>query len=219
MMKNILLLFFAITILSWQYASQLGKASNGLHIALVIQNFKLAKNITNQSSISDCGHYIGQNFGGGIIFYLDASGCHGLIAAATDQILLTRWENTTLINTAAYADGIGAGEGNTKMIMYKQEPVGGGVRYAAKICDELVIGAYSDWYLPSKYELNLMFYSIGQGAPSPNTNIGGFPESWYWSSTEFNKDDAWIQAFFVGLGFQIHSTKYYDYGVRAIRAF
>jgi hypothetical protein len=218
-MKNILLLFFAISILSSQYSSQLGKASNGLYVAVVQQNLVSKKSVINQSTISDCGHYIGQNFGGGIVFYLDASGCHGLIASATDQILLTRWENTTLINTGAYTDGIGAGEGNTKMIMYKQEPVGGGVRYAAKICDELVIGAYSDWYLPSKYELNLMFYGIGQGALSPNTNIGGFPESWYWSSTEFDSGDAWIQAFFVGLGVQVHSRKFYDYGVRAVRAF
>jgi hypothetical protein len=218
-MKNILLLFFAITILSWQSSSQLGKASNSLYVVVAQQNLLPTKSVTNQSTISDCGHYIGQNFGGGIIFYLDASGCHGLIASATDQILLTRWENTTLINTGAYADGIGAGEGNTKMIMYKQEPVGGGVRYAAKICDELVIGAYSDWYLPSKYELNVMFYSIGQGALSPNTNIGGFPEAWYWSSTEFDKDNAWRQAFYVGLDYQVYSSKFYDFAVRAIRAF
>lgn len=173
----------------------------------------------NKINSADCGHYIGQNFAGGIIFYLDSSGCHGLIASAYDQAGLARWENGALIHTGSYSDGIGAGEGNTRQIIYKQEPSNGGVQYAAKICSELVIDGYRDWYLPSKYELNLMFYNIGQGAPSPNTNIGNFPEAWYWSSTEVDNEKAWRQAFYTGLGWQFATEKFYDFRVRAIRSF
>ncbi len=169
---------------------------------------------------SGCGHFIGENFAGGIIFYLDSGGCHGLIAAPYDQAPLSRWENGIFIfTTLANTDGIGAGQGNTKQIVYKQEPHDGNVPYAAKLCNNTVIGAYTDWYLPSKYELNLMYYAIGQGATAPNFNIGNFPEAWYWSSTEADSANAWRQAFYVGLGWQRKFEKYYDFRIRAIRSF
>jgi Protein of unknown function (DUF1566) len=231
-MKKIFLFIFTFIVLAWhnkprkQNSTQmLPRLSAGIqsnHVPLNTTTANSWKPTTDSSKIqsTNCGHYIGENFAGGIIFYLDASGCHGLIAAATDQTSLARWENGIFVlNTGAVADGIGAGEGNTKMIIYKQEPSGGGVRYAAKICNDLVIGTYSDWYLPSKYELNLMFTNIGQGAPAPNTNIGGFPETWYWSSTEADSGRAWRQAFYTGLGWQFKTEKFYDHSVRAIRAF
>lgn len=171
---------------------------------------------------SGCGLSIGQNFAGGIIFYLDPSGCHGLVAAPYDQASLTRWDNGALLQSSAYASGFLAGAGNTKKIIFVQgtgQDIPGSIPYAAKAAADLTIGPYHDWYLPSKYELNLMFYSIGQGAPAPNTNIGGFQESWYWSSTELNSTDVWMQAFYVGLGWQVSTTKYFDHSVRAIRAF
>lgn len=233
-MKSSLLIIFSFAILSGKYPAteesscpeskapvnhfnQPGKTITGTNIAI---NKTHTQAITEKKESNiDCGHYIGQNFAGGIIFYLDASGCHGLIAAPYDQADLARWENGALTDTESYADGIGTGEGNTKMIIYKQEPNGGGVQYAAKICKELVIGAYHDWYLPSKYELNLMYYNIGQGALPPNTNIGNFPEAWYWSSTEVDNVKAWRQAFYVGLGWQFATEKFYDFRVRAIRSF
>ncbi len=180
-------------------------------------NYKHKK---SQLTPVNCGHYIGENFAGGIIFYLDSTRCHGLIAAPYDQAPLARWENGIFVfTTLANADGIGAGQGNTKQIIYKQEPHDGTVYYAAKICNDAVIGVYTDWYLPSKYELNLMYYSIGQGAAAPNTNIGNFPEAWYWSSTEADSANAWRQAFYVGLGWQVKHEKFYDFRIRAIRAF
>ena len=51
---------------------------------------------------------------------------------------------------------------------------------------------FKDWRLPTKRELNLMYavYSNGNGA-SLNAN-------YYWSSTELDNDNAWIQSFFDG---------------------
>ena len=45
-------------------------------------------------------HYIGENFGGGVIFYLDASKKHGLIAAKTDQATGNgvKWEASDLFD-------------------------------------------------------------------------------------------------------------------------
>jgi hypothetical protein len=172
------------------------------------------------STTSPCGLAIGQTYQGGIIFYLDASGCHGLISAPTDQtdpITGIRWYNGSNTNTTAFASCAGCGDGNTKMIVYNQ----GNGSYAAKLCFDLELGAayseYKDWYLPSKYELNLMYRNIGEGAPAPNTNIGGFAFGLYWSSTENGSSLAWSQEFYSGL--QLEDSKNATNYVRAIRAF
>jgi hypothetical protein len=108
------------------------------------------------------------------------------IAAPTDQSPASGvlWYNGSFIGTGATATAVGTGKANTTAIVTVQ----GVGSYAAKLCDDLVIGAYSDWYLPSKDELDLMYKNIGQGAAAPLTNIGGFSASnYYWTSSEQGK--------------------------------
>ena len=62
-----------------------------------------------------------------------------------------------------------------------------------------------------------MYTKIGQGAPPPYTNVGGFADVFYWSSTEGNSNFAWGQDFDSGV--QGYSLKNVSYYVRAIRAF
>ena len=167
---------------------------------------------------SPCGYAIGQNNVslGGYIFYLDQSGCHGLVAAPTDQSTGILWyPGVSGINTTAFASAVGGGDGNTNMIVYIQ--AGTLSTYAAGICYALSTGGFTDWYLPSKYELNLMYMNIGQGAPAPNTNVGGFANTNYWSSSEFNANTAWYQTFSNGI--QASIFKGATYYVRAVRAF
>ena len=76
---------------------------------------------------------------------------------------------------------------------------------------------YGDWYLPSKYELNLMYQNIGRVAKGKNKNKGGFVSYSYWSSTEYDSSVAWRQVFING--FQLSNDKYYTIYVRAVRAF
>ena len=90
--------------------------------------------------------------------------------------------------------------------------------YAARLCAELQRGGYGDWFLPSKDELNQMYLKIGEGAPAPNTNIGGFAADYYWSSTEFDSDDAWRQLFSSGPQYNSNKTNGAN-RVRAVRAF
>jgi len=174
-------------------------------------------------------HYIGESYGGGKVFYVYDNGKHGLIAATSDQSTSIRWYGGSNTNTRARGDGVGAGLKNTSIIIAVQSgiytPTYDGSAFAATVCNEYSVTVdgvtYGDWYLPSKHELNLMYTNIGQGASSPNTNIGGFANNLnnlYWSSTEDSNQYAWSQDFSNGTQYRL-SAKLYTYYVRAIRAF
>ncbi|SDC84416.1 Lcl domain-containing protein [Williamwhitmania taraxaci] len=148
---------------------------------------------------------IGQSYQGGIIFWLDATGQHGLIAATADQSTGIQWYNGTSTVTNAVRDGIGAGKFNTERIIANQ----GEGAYAAQICANYQGGNYGDWYLPSNYELNLLF--------SQKVVVGGFANASYWSSSENGNGYAWRQYF--ANGSQSYGGKSLADYVRAVRAF
>jgi hypothetical protein len=165
------------------------------------------------STTSPCGLAIGQTYQGGIIFYLDVSGCHGLISAPTNQSTSALWYNGNFTDTRAYGSGLFEGKYNILMINNSQ----GGATSAAAICGNLSLGGYNDWYLPSIEELNKMCQNIGQGNALGLGNVGGFAASYYWSSTEVDNATAWGQFFFPGL--QTNYVKNTTHYVRAVRAF
>ena len=83
---------------------------------------------------------------------------------------------------------------------------------AKTACDELILNGYSDWHLPSKEELNSVYVNMKQ------VGVGGFSSYFYWSSSENNYAEVWIQGFGEGS----HNTtdkNYHTSYVRAIRAF
>jgi hypothetical protein len=105
----------------------------------------------------------------------------------------------------SYGTAIGYGLGNTNFIVNN---IGNG-NYAAKLCYDLVLNGYSDWYLPSKDELYKLYIN--------RTAIGGFATAIYWSSSEPNYNQAWSQDFYNGN--QSNGPKNYTNYVRAVRAF
>jgi hypothetical protein len=72
-------------------------------------------------------------------------------------------------------------------------------------------GGYTDWYLPSKFELDLMYTNLYRNA------LGDFTSNYYWSSTEVSNSFAWFQNF--GNGSQNNFNKDNFSHVRAVRAF
>lgn len=160
---------------------------------------------------NSCNLSIGDTYKGGMVFYIDASGCHGLVCSAIDLSERKYWSIDTIITTA-FANCIGCGDGNTRMIVFKgQSPL------AAPSCYDLSLNGFSDWYLPSKHELNLMYLHIGQGDILGLGNVGGFADYLYWSSTEYNATRAVNQDF--GTGLQWTDKKTFNYNIRAVRAF
>ncbi len=164
------------------------------------------------------GHYIGEVYGGGIVFFVYDNGQHGLIAATVDQSTGIRWYGGSYTYTQARADGVNGGLKNTAEIIGGQGPVDGGA-FAATVCNEYSVWDngvyYGDWYLPSIHELNLLY--------AEQVLVGGFSGSYYWSSTECppppgqGLGTAWIQRFSDGaMDCADKSSLYY---VRAVRAF
>ncbi|MDA9069427.1 DUF1566 domain-containing protein, partial [Arenitalea sp.] len=163
---------------------------------------------------------IGDTHQGGIIFYLDASGCHGLISAPSDQSTAIQWSNGSSIKTNTFANGIGGGFGNTYGIIDVQGSCGGQPPncYASGLCSELILGGKYDWYLPSIYELKLLYENIGQGNALGLGNIAGLADALYWSSTEKYEFSSHSLDVLNG-GSIVGTGKFLQYRVRAVRAF
>jgi hypothetical protein len=115
------------------------------------------------------GIYLGQSYAGGRVFYIDNSGQHGLICTASSIGNFVWGCNGTDITTSA---DFGTGETNTAAIVaFCTDPLS-----AANACESLTLNGYSDWYLPSITELNLVYNNIGKVGIIPNVN--------YWSSSQ-----------------------------------
>ncbi|MCW5907390.1 MAG: hypothetical protein KIS94_06000 [Chitinophagales bacterium] len=97
--------------------------------------------------------YIGQNYAGGIVFYIDGSGTHGLVCAPSNQGSY-QWgcDGTSIATSTA----VGTGASNTAAIAAFCAQA----NISAKICDALTLNGYSDWFLPSRDEVMLMYNNL-----------------------------------------------------------
>jgi hypothetical protein len=158
----------------------------------------------NQISFNS-GYLMGSTQGGGLLFYNDGFG-HGLVSASSDQSTAAQWGcEGTLVGTST---AINTGAANTNTIVIACTTAG----IAAKLCNDLVLNTYSDWYLPSKDELYLMYLNLHyQG-------LGGFAIAAYWSSSEITATNVWDIAFNYGTQNGNYKSSISCY-VRAIRSF
>ena len=163
---------------------------------------------------------------GGLIFYDDEAdgsddipGARYLEAApASTEWALEEWGAVSTLEdingddatAPPELDAVGAGQANTTAIVGALGD-NGGTAYAAKLADELDHAGYSDWFLPSKDELDLIYQNLH------DQGLGGFDTSTYWSSSEERYRDAWRQDF--GSGSSTSGEKDESQRVRAVRAF
>ncbi|MDA3022647.1 MAG: DUF1566 domain-containing protein [Actinomycetota bacterium] len=143
--------------------------------------------------------------GGGIVFY-DAGSVQpwGRFLEAGPELAATQWCNDSEFDVAGTQTTIGSGKENTDRIA---EVCGSG---AANSVSDYDGGGKTDWFLPSKDELNELY--------EQRDSVGGFGTEFYWNSSQFDPYNAWYQDFTDG--FQGASANESDaFGVRPVRAF
>lgn len=165
-------------------------------------------------------HYIGEEFGGGVIFHVwkNSQGEeHGLIV---DKAFLSTghvWSNIYTASSSAnsYFNGL-----NNCILTLAQS---GHTTSAAALCLNSTNGGKSDWYLPSIEELMLLQHNYVTISRALSQIPGATPLefnqfSQYWSSTEVSDAQALCVQMWEG-SYRDHVGKSGTICVRAIRAF
>lgn len=168
------------------------------------------------------GPILGSPYQGGIVFYIFVSGdpgyiageTHGLIAASGDVGGRVAWgcgdyngDGSADVTVTGTQNGLGYGNQNTIIITSACTTSG----IAAKICNDLVLNSYSDWYLPSFTELNILYNNRGL--------VGGFQASIYWSSSQGGGNQFYAKGRWFSSTLSGDYNRTNTYYVRPIRTF
>jgi hypothetical protein len=184
--------------------------SNSELLLIKFENGEKHVFVQSSNNQSNSLYRLGQKYNGGIIFYIDESGEHGLIAASEDIGGLYKWGRAQRrIGASDFKDG----KRNTEIM---NQEFGSG--FAGGKCADLNVAGYDDWYLPAIDELERLFRNRSH-VPSLDA-IGRTRNRFdYVSSTEFkNRNDCWAIHFSRG-GKHFYYNKRNDYSVRCVQKF
>ncbi|MFM9943920.1 MAG: hypothetical protein ACKVQB_01675 [Bacteroidia bacterium] len=172
--------------ISFYYKSK-GSAAPGTRFHAIVE---LAPNAPK----NEFAHYIGELYGGGIVVsvWKDTSGAeHGLVASLKDLSSGTPWSNVSTTAIGATAQNYMDGQANTNAIISQS----GHTSSAAQLCDTFSGGGYTDWYLPSLWEI-IQCNNVAYIVNSVLGNSNGFSiVTSYWGSTEYIANNSYARAF------------------------
>jgi hypothetical protein len=159
--------------------------------------------------------------GGGTVFYITDGGFHGMEVAPSGWYggsdPTSAWSTITNIAIGVAAQGtvIGTGSLNTSAIKTQN----GGAASTAQLCRDYTGGGKSDWFLPSKDELNAIWVNLVDDGFAANSGVGGFFNGDYWSSSEVNNSYTWGQSFSNGFQSSSWAKSVSTLYVRPVRKF
>ena len=171
--------------------------------------------------------YVGQYRDGGVVFYVDQTGQHGLVCDIVD-LPQSIWAGTSCNQTLLITDSVSApgylGGGYQNTIDMVNNPCYSDWEdspYAAEQCFNLIKNGYDDWYLPNIAEL-VKIYEYMDVINQKCVEMGGnafttSPDPGYWSSSEYSTSSAWLMQVTTG-GYSATSKSSY-LNIRAIREF
>ena len=181
--------------------------------------------------------------GGGIVFYVGTFTAAGTTCNTTCRYLEVAeslWDTglpepqktwSTGSNQSAQvsgADGIVIGTGFQNSLDIAAQSNNVSASSAAVLAREYRGGSRTDWFLPSKDELNALCVAFSDtvesagavcngSAATGHAGVGGFIDGYYWSSSETEPSRVWYQS--LGYGFQGSNVKDNPIYVRPVRAF
>jgi hypothetical protein len=124
------------------------------------------------------GYAAGDTLGGGLFVFEDSG--YAYISAAADQDSDAPW-GCQGVNISGTLSAVGTGIANTALIVAGCATSG----ISARLCDELILNGYSDWFLPSLDELAQMYTKLAADG------LGNFANHTYWSSTQQSATQAY----------------------------
>lgn len=184
----------------------------------------ITNSVISATSIST-KYTVGDFAQGGIVFWIDETGEHGLVCTKTEesgQGGAFRWSYGSSWYTSSFGNGPYSGEMNTFLIV-AHVGEGTALLYAAEYCGWVNITEggkqYGDWYLPSSIELGLMYDNKDIINTTALANGGSaFTSDFYWSSNSHGSNHkAWGRDFSTGQASNEERSEWHR--VRAIRAF
>jgi hypothetical protein len=180
--------------------------------------------ILESSLINDTIHHIGEMFGGGVIFFVDNTGHHGLICSISD----INDPNSSSPNRRQYpqeSQGSSKSEGH----VYHDFAIDNPDR-AEELCDNYTnsnygTGVFSDWHLPTRDQLETMYKvkdEVNLSLEKYNKTFTDPLVKIYWSSSKTQNDiigSKWLVDFDGGSLMTTSKPRPGSTFTRAIRAF
>lgn len=143
----------------------------------------IQESASNPIVTKDTIHYVGELFGGGVIFYVDPSMKHGLICSMSDirDPLSTTPDRISRDAKTVHLD----------LKQAVKDP-----DRASEICETYTnsnygTGQFSDWYLPSIDELKILYNSkneVNQSLKKYSQKITDYLDKVYWSSSKMTSE-------------------------------